>query len=490
MRAGGAGRCRLRGRGAGRFAPGQRRCFRGQEAASPAGHGAAAHPRAPRAGQAPRKRPASPRCRGRPRCRAGGPGRAQRRREPVRQSGAARGPSPAVSAAPPGRGLGGGPGAGRPCAVPGPKKKVSGKTLPKITENLELIEENPSCNQSNQVNVRETRDLEKEEEESEESSVSLKKSSMISFESKESLQNAEMTSSTGMTLPTGVSTFLIQCLDANSTADFNNTSDSLQSYSSPETFRDDDSERSHFYSVDLGKYKNSTLLDSSKAVTIDKIAQISNLSAILEPVPKDFQDQCIRRKRPSNCNYSSSALGISATLSGKKLCKITAARERTPDLKSGMRCASSLGPDSKPDKQTAKPKRVKRKGTGNNSDPAEESSSSFRQLGAPGNTSAKPGGLTAEVVPTKPTDAVVQMTSTMLMIEENKALKNPGNAQLAQLKPLCDRQEICSIVRLSPHQRPSRLQQVPVIRKGFSLPKGVPEDIITSTKNWICCEQR
>ncbi|XP_017690102.1 PREDICTED: meiosis-specific kinetochore protein isoform X3 [Lepidothrix coronata] len=316
----------------------------------------------------------------------------------------------------------------------GPKKKFSGKTLPKITENLELIEESPSCNQSNQVNVRETRDLEKEEEESEESNASLKKSSMISFESKESLQNAEMTSSTGMTLPTGVSTFLIQCLDADSTADFNNTSDSLQSYSSPETFRDDDSERSHFYSVDLGKYKNSTLLDSSKAVTIDKIAQISNLSAILEPVPKDFQDQCIRRKRPSNCNYSSSALGISATLSGKKLCKITAARERTPDLKSGMRCASPLGPDSKPDKQTAKPKRVKRKETGNNSNPAEEGSSSFRQLGAPGNTSAKPGGLTAEVVPTKPTDAVVQMTSTMLMIEENKALKNPGNAQLAQLK--------------------------------------------------------
>ncbi|NXM31151.1 MEIKN protein, partial [Oxyruncus cristatus] len=266
-----------------------------------------------------------------------------------------------------------------------------------------------------------------------------------------------------MTLPTGVSTFLIECLDVDSTADFNNTSGSLQSYSSPETFRDDDSERSYFYSMDLGKYKNSTLLDSSKAVTIDKIAQLSNLSAILEPVPKDFQDQCIRRKRPSNCNYSSSAVGISATLSGKKLCKITAARERTPDLKSGMRCASPLGPDSKPDKQTAKPKRLKRKETENNSNLAEEGSSSFRQLDAPGNTSAKSGGLTAEVVPTKPTDAVV---------------------------PLCDREEICSIVRLSPHQRPPRLQRVPVNRKVFSPPKGVPEDSITSTKNWICCKQR
>ncbi|NXI04685.1 MEIKN protein, partial [Pachycephala philippinensis] len=258
-----------------------------------------------------------------------------------------------------------------------------------------------------------------------------------------------------ITLPTGVSTFLIECLDEDSGADYSTTSNSLKSYSSPETFRDDDSERCNFYSVDPSKYKNSTLLDSSKAVTIDKIPQISNLSAILEPVPEDFPDRCVRRKRPSNCNYSSSALSISTTLAGKKLCKITAARERTPDLKSGMRCSSPLGPESKHDNQTAKAKRLK--------NPLEEDSSSFSQLDASGSTSARSKGLTAEVLPTKPTDAVV---------------------------PLCDRQEICSIIRMSPGQRPSRLQQVPVNWKEFRLPKGVPEDTITSTKNWIYCKQR
>ncbi|NXJ29866.1 MEIKN protein, partial [Dicrurus megarhynchus] len=264
-----------------------------------------------------------------------------------------------------------------------------------------------------------------------------------------------------ITLPTGVSTFLIECLDEDSAANYSTTSDSLKSYSSPETFRDDDSERCNFYSVDPSKYKNSTLLDSSKAVTIDKIPQISNLSAISEPVPEDFPDQCIRRRRPSNCNYSSSALSISTTLAGKELCKITAARERTPDLKSGMRCSSLLGPESKHDNQTAKAKRLKKKTPSFN--PLEEHSSSFRQLDAPGNTSARSKGLTAEVLPTKPTDAVV---------------------------PLCDRQEICSIVRMSPVQRPSQLQQGPVNWKEFRRPKGVPEDIITSTKNWIYCKQR
>ncbi|NXF43506.1 MEIKN protein, partial [Oceanites oceanicus] len=267
-----------------------------------------------------------------------------------------------------------------------------------------------------------------------------------------------------MTLPTGVSTYLLECLDVDSTADYKTgASDSLNSCPSPETFRDDASEGGNFYSEDSGKYKNSTLLDSSKAVTIDKIPQISNFSAILEPVLEDFQDQYTRRKRPSNCSYSSSALSVSTTLAGKKVCKITAARERTPDLKTGMRCSSPLGPERKPDNQTAKPKRLKRKKKEKSSHTVEEGTSSFSQLDAPGDTSPKSVGLTAEVLPPKQTDTAV---------------------------PLCGREEICSIVRTSPRQRPSRLHQIPVNTKAFCLPKGVPEDTITSTKNWIYCKHK
>ncbi|KFP43470.1 hypothetical protein N324_09187 [Chlamydotis macqueenii] len=269
-----------------------------------------------------------------------------------------------------------------------------------------------------------------------------------------------------MTLPTGVSTFLLECLDVDSTADYNTgASDSLNSFPSPETFRDDGSERSNFYSENSGKYKNSTLLDSSKAVTIDKMPQISNLSSILEPVPEDFQDQYTRRKRPSDCSYSSAALSVSTTLaSGKKVCKITAARERTPDLKTGMRCSSPLGPERKPDNPTAKPKRLKCKKKEKKSNTLQEGTSSFSQLDAPGNTSAKSVGLTAEELPSKQTDAVV---------------------------PLCVRQEICSIVRTSPPQRDSRLHQIPIkLPKDFCIPKRMPEDTITSTKNWIYCKRR
>ncbi|NWW92161.1 MEIKN protein, partial [Rhynochetos jubatus] len=258
-----------------------------------------------------------------------------------------------------------------------------------------------------------------------------------------------------MTLPTGVSTFLLECLDADSTVDYNTrASDSLTSSPSPETFRDDDSERSNFYFEDSGKYKNSTLLDSSKAVTIDKMPQIADLSEILGNSSL---------KKPSDCSYRSSALSVSTTVAGKKVCKITAARERTPDLKTVMRSSSSLGPERKPDKQTAKPKGLTCKKKDTDSDALEGDAASRRQRDSLGNASARAVELTARVLPSKRRDAVVS---------------------------LCGRQETCSIVRTSPHRWPSRLRQIPVNTKPFCLPRGVPEDIITSTKNWIYCKHR
>ncbi|KFW07690.1 hypothetical protein N326_10676 [Eurypyga helias] len=267
-----------------------------------------------------------------------------------------------------------------------------------------------------------------------------------------------------MTLPTGVSTFLLDCLDVDSTVDYNtHASESLTSSPSPETFRDDDSERSNFCFGDSGKYKNSTLLDSSKAVTIDKMPQISDLSVILEPVLEDFRGGHIRRKKPSDCSHRSSALSVSTTVAGKKVCKITAARERTPDLKTVTHSSSSLGPERKPAKQTAKPKGLTCKKKDTNSNALEGGTASRSQCDAPGSASAGSVELTARVLPSKRRDAVV---------------------------PLCGRQETCSIVRTSPCQRPPRLHQIPADTKPFCLPKRVPEDIITSTQNWIYCKHR
>ncbi|XP_071614430.1 meiosis-specific kinetochore protein isoform X2 [Heliangelus exortis] len=333
----------------------------------------------------------------------------------------------------------------------GLKGKSRVKTLQKITENVEVGGVSPSSDPSNQVNVKEATILEKNEEKIEESSLLPKESLIINPESKENLKNAEMTSSTGMTLPTGVSTFLLECLDGDSTADYNlGDSDSC---SSPETFRVEDSESPNFCSEDPREYKNSTLLDSSKAMAIDKIPPLSDLSAILEPVRDGFQDQLTGRKRPADCKDRSSALSVSVTLAGKKVCKITAARERSPALKTGMSCSSPLGPERKHDNQVTKGKEKR-------CNPSE--GPSFLQCDAPGNTSAKPAKLTAEVLPFRRTDAV----------------------------PLYRRREICSIVRTSPGRRTSRPRQNPVKRRNFPFPEGVPEDVITSSKSCICCKHK
>ncbi|XP_065591095.1 meiosis-specific kinetochore protein [Cyrtonyx montezumae] len=347
---------------------------------------------------------------------------------------------------------------------PGPKGKSHVKTLPKIKENLEVTHGIPSCSQSAQVNVEGTVSLEQNEEDVEDGTVPLRDSSVINFESKESLKNTDVTSGTGTTLPTGVSAFLLECLSADSTEDGDAVAtDTTESFPSPETLRDEESsERNNPGFEDFFKCKNSTLLDCSKAVAVDKILQLSSLSPISEPVVEDCGDQPIKRKRPKR-NYSSSELSVSTTLAGKKICKITTARERTPRLKSGMRCSSPVGPERKPDSQTAEPKRLNcsRKELCNL---LEDNASSSGQLeSAPANISTKSVKGTAEVLPSQQTVDVVT---------------------------LCSRKEICSIVRTSPGQRPSRRRRIPVRAKPFCLPEGVPEDVITSSKTWICCEHR
>ncbi|XP_021266205.1 meiosis-specific kinetochore protein [Numida meleagris] len=346
------------------------------------------------------------------------------------------------------------------------KGKSSGKTLPKIKENLEVTKGSPSSTQScsTQVNVEEMLFLEKNEESVEDSTAPLEESPVIFFESKESLKSTDVTSGTGMTLPTGVSAFLLECLDADSTADCDAVAtDTTESFPSPETLRDEEgSERGDPDFEDFVKCKNSTLLDCSKAVAVDQILQISNLSPILEPVLEDCKDQHMKRKRPK-CNYSSSKLSVSTTLAGKKICKITTAGERTPNLKSGTRCSSPVGPKRKPDNETAEPERLKcsREELSNL---LEDNALSSGQLeSAPANISAKSVKVTTEVLASRQTDDVVAP---------------------------CYRKEICSIVRTSPGQRPPRRRRIPVNTKAFCLPAGVPEDVITSSKTWICCKHR
>lgn len=85
---------------------------------------------------------------------------------------------------------------------------------------------------------------------------------------------------TGMTLPTGVSAFLLECLDTDSTEDYNTgASESLSSCPSPETFRDDEGlgETSGFFFE---------LFDAKK-----KIRELSTIERLVVSVVVMHQDR-------------------------------------------------------------------------------------------------------------------------------------------------------------------------------------------------------
>ncbi|KAG6941132.1 meiotic kinetochore factor, partial [Chelydra serpentina] len=294
------------------------------------------------------------------------------------------------------------------------------KALPKIKENSEVTKTNKSSSdQSDQLNDEKITGMEENEDIREKSTMLLRESLHINSESKESLRNSDTTS--GMSLPTGVSTFLLHCLDMDSSTE---STDSMNSCPSPEIFRDEDSlDRNNSNPEEFLKYKNSTLLDTSKAVTIDKMPQLSNLSEILEAI-SEGQDQYVGRDSPSKCNKDSSELmSVSTVVAGKQVCKIVSTMEKTPDIKINTFSSLPARPKRQLDSQTSNPKNMKCRKKVKFSSLLKSETSSCHQLVSPAERiSTKSHELTAEVLPSKQPAIEMEMNSKVLITEKNRQL--------------------------------------------------------------------
>ncbi|CAM5159962.1 unnamed protein product [Natator depressus] len=411
------------------------------------------------------------------------------------------------------------------------------KALPKIKENSEVTKTNSSSDQSDQLNDEKITGMEENEDIREKSTMLLRESLHINSESKESLRNSETTS--GMTLPTGVSTFLLHCLDMDSSTE---STDSMNSCPSPEIFRDEDSlDRNNSNPEEFLKYKNSTLLDTSKAVTIDKMLPLSNLSEILEAISEGHQDQYVGRESPSKCNKDSSELmNVSTIVAGKQVCKIVSTPEKTPDIKRSTFSSLPARPKRQLDNQTANPKNMKCRKKVKFSSLLTSETSSCHQLASPAERiSTKSHELTAEVLPSKQPDIEMEMNSKVLITEKNRQLltstayfqpeelefnlspvhkascgedlflnstgpyvnskeiapsslsseekiyQSLHNKETQNKKSNTKNKEICSIIKTSPGLRVSMVHRTPVNRNTLHPPEGIPEDVITSTKNWV-----
>ncbi|KAG8128636.1 hypothetical protein E2320_015454, partial [Naja naja] len=227
----------------------------------------------------------------------------------------------------------------------GEMKSTVTKALPKIQEYSEVTQMVcPSSEERIELNCNEYRSTEGTNSINDMETTPLKDSLHLASASTQSLGYSEATS--GMTLPTGVSDFLLDSLDMETTLDcsYTKTIDSTSSYSSPEIFRDETELEDTASPETHLVCKNSTLLDTSKAINLDKMSQLPNLSKILG-TPLGIQGQNIASRKQSREKLPSEPTNSSAVIAGKRVCKILSANEKR--LKSQPSGVSLLLPEQK-----------------------------------------------------------------------------------------------------------------------------------------------
>ncbi|XP_044310535.1 meiosis-specific kinetochore protein [Varanus komodoensis] len=376
----------------------------------------------------------------------------------------------------------------QPCQVllskPGckPVRKQFGNTiataLPKIQETSDVAPMGClSAEQSIEFNYNENRCVEKNIDISETDTV-LKDSLQLNSASKKSPRNSETAS--GMTLPTGVSDFLLHCLDADSTMCCDTElSDYTCSYSSPEIFREERSLEGSTASPEEGwhiRCKNSTLLDTSKAINIDKMQQLPNLSKILG------NSKHVKRSIPEHYkidNQQPRKMKCRKKIKFKNLLENTASSSSPVILGSVGRNQSAISCTGTAEAFLSK---------------LSDADMEIRSRAV--NIRKNKDFLTSTAL-LQPEDLELDLSSVHKVSQSEDILPNTSSLYInseeivpVSLSPermirqhLRNKPEICSIIKASPGLRPVKVIQHPLNRKTFFPPEST-EDIIASSENW------
>ncbi|XP_054849122.1 meiosis-specific kinetochore protein-like [Eublepharis macularius] len=363
---------------------------------------------------------------------------------------------------------------------------VSAKTLPAIRETSTV--DYFSAEQSVEPNYNENSGKEVNENIIEMGSNTLQDSLHLNSGSRESLENSE--ASSGMTLPTGVSDFLLECLD--SSIDTNiESSDGINSYSSPETFRDENDLEETCTSLKgyLG-CKNSTLLDTSKANNIDKITPLLNFSKIFEKTSQG-QDEHIPSDTLSKSKQCCESTNVSTTVAGKQVYKILSSKEKTP--KSKLPEISALLPKQRTQLDEQQSRNMKHRKKVHFRSFPESTAASFYSVAL---SSPSHGIIAGELVSKEPSADMVNLSVQNVAANEifsnttNPNLEERASSENIVFQCLHHPPEICCIVKASPEFRSLKVVQTPLNRPILLPPTGVTTDIITSDRNWIYSDNR
>ncbi|XP_072486078.1 meiosis-specific kinetochore protein isoform X2 [Notamacropus eugenii] len=167
------------------------------------------------------------------------------------------------------------------------KGKLQMKILPKLKENVEAtqLRESPATKHGMQLNVAHQKKLQK-------SHINEDSKNLNTLAQKESMTNDDLQGesnpnntqiSSGITSSSDISFSLLRSSDMNFYVETSSFEDSLSSLPSPEIFRGGEVLGINDSTTeDYLKFKNSTFLDTRRAVAIENMQQFSNLSAILD----------------------------------------------------------------------------------------------------------------------------------------------------------------------------------------------------------------
>uniref|UniRef100_A0A673U7G3 Meiotic kinetochore factor n=1 Tax=Suricata suricatta TaxID=37032 RepID=A0A673U7G3_SURSU len=336
-----------------------------------------------------------------------------------------------------------------------PGQKGEAPCLPKISEKAEWSGRGVSRSRprSTQLRVTEQKGLRGKsasEEARDQKMAPLSESVTDDLQVDSSSSSSELVS--GLSLPRDISSSLLSYSFTDSYTEHKSLEESLSSFPSPELFRGSDyldwecprlEEHMHC--------KNSTLLDTSKAVAIEKVPQFSNLSAIIGSSSEDYQ-KCHREivMTLADQNISSKPKSTSHSESDNAICEVLLAEKTYPSApeKTKQKSTNSSTPDKKSRGLLT-------------STPSSQAADLVIDLSSVQRASF--GELFPNVSSYVNSNEIVPMSS----LQENVSNEFPSN-----------KSETCCIIRATPGTRQVKNKGVVVKKKKYSLPKDIPQDII------------
>ncbi|KAM5302038.1 LOW QUALITY PROTEIN: meiosis-specific kinetochore protein [Glossophaga mutica] len=284
--------------------------------------------------------------------------------------------------------------------------------------------------------------------------------------------------------------------------------ENLSSFPSPELFRGSD--YLDWECPRLEEYiqcKNSTLLDTSKAVAIEKAPQFSNLSAILATSSEDCQ-KCHRKKvvTLADENISPTPKGTSDSESDNAACKVLAEKTYPLSPEKTKKKPRKYPEPSSTNSQTklSSHLKIKVQSSHQRSDLESNAGKSVTKVLLP--QPLEPALDTNPTTPDKKSRGLLTSTPTSETAGLEIDLSSVQKASLEELFPNVSNcvnsdeivpvsslqehfsnevpsntSEICCIIRASPGTRQVKSKSVTVKKKKFSFPKDIPQDIIIKT---------